>query len=186
MIGAKAEHCLLWFGVLWFFLMMLCCIKVSWAWKARSLDSRILFPRHQNFLFSSVTYKLNFQKLTLVSLSLVKISFKKQLTAKKPKFKGRLETRCMRYLRRQEPFLPSTASKGAWKKCEGCWKAKVVCIPAGKKVKKASSCDSSLSSPHYEENIVLVEGFKSEYLFLPDMKKFLGNKKNQKNQKVKK
>ena len=64
-----------------------------------------------------------------------------------------------------------TTNKGAWRKCEGCRKAKVACTLAGKKVKKPSIRKSPFSSSDYEYKTVLVEGIDCEYISLPDMKK---------------
>lgn len=54
------------------------------------------------------------------------------------------------------------------------------------RVKNTSICKSSFSSSDYEEDTVLIEGIGREFISLPDMKKIIENKKNEKNQKIKK
>ena len=100
--------------------------------------------------------------------------------------KDGLSTECARCLRRKEPCLLSTATKGHRRKCEGCRKAKVACTLAGTKDDRPSIRKSSFSSSDYEDETVLVEGEDCKFISLPEMKKILENKKNQKIQKTKK
>ena len=90
--------------------------------KARSLEPKVLPPRLQK-LFSKVN---KFFKTFILVLSNFSTLYHSTSTIDNIDA-GRLTCACCQ--KRQMACLPSTASKGAGTKCEGCRLAKVACVP---------------------------------------------------------